>query len=167
VNAPDLGALREQELLDRVSLAEDRIMWSTVLAKASTTEQVQVARRVLDERATVAPLDGLAAGARLVELVTAGRWRLMRSAREDGASWEQVGATLGMTGPDARAWYGEKIALQERYVPQFHDAARSRAVLDDAANDDPTTAWTPEVPAAEVEASHAAAEAWDDAGAGW
>jgi len=81
-------------------------------------------------------LDGLTAGARLVEEVTAGRWVLMRQAREDGASWDQVGAAIGLPEDQARAWYAGKVDAHERHAAQWFDLARDRAVLDDPASQD-------------------------------
>jgi len=133
---PALVELTQQELLDRVDRAQARVAWAGILAQATTDEQAQVARRVLTEQATVGALDGLTAGARLVEEVTAGRWVLMRQAREDGASWDQVGAAIGLPEDQARAWYAGKVDAHERHAAQWFDLARDRAVLDDPASQD-------------------------------
>lgn len=137
--AVDPRVMSERELLDRVGQALDRVVWEGILSRASTPEGAQLARRILAERTSVGALEGLTAGARLVEAVDRGRWLLMRAAREDGASWEQVGATVGMTGEQARAWYADEVDAHERYVAEFYDTARDRAVLDDTTDTDTGT----------------------------
>lgn len=42
-------------------------------------------------------LAALRANATLVEQLTSERWLVMRSARQAGASWEQIGEALGMS----------------------------------------------------------------------
>ena len=156
----ELASLGEPELLDRVTRAQSRVVWAGILAHAATDEQAAAARRVLDEDATVGPLDGLTAGARLVEQVTGSRWLLMRQAREDGASWDRVGDAVGLAGEQARAWYAQKLDAHERHAPEWFDTARARAALDDleqAAGQD-----------SDQTHDHAAHdEQGDDAGAGW
>lgn len=41
-------------------------------------------------------LDALRASRRVVEVLT-GRWHMIRRAREEGASWSDIGQALGMT----------------------------------------------------------------------
>jgi hypothetical protein len=55
---------------------------------------------------------------------------VMQAAREAGASWSQIGASLGMTKQGAQDWYRRKIADQEQYVGDLHDADRARAAVD-------------------------------------
>jgi hypothetical protein len=55
----------------------------------------------------------------------------MQAAREAGKTWDEIGSALGMSRQGAQDWYRRKIANQERYVPEFYDAERARAVLDD------------------------------------
>jgi hypothetical protein len=81
--------------------------------------------------AEVTPLQALEAAHRLSELLTGGRWYLMRDAREAGASWSEIGASLAMSKQGALDWYSRKIADQERHLPNHHDADRARAALED------------------------------------
>ncbi|MBB3053540.1 hypothetical protein FHS23_004594 [Prauserella isguenensis] len=85
---------------------------------------------VLAGLAPVTAVQALEANRRLVELMTGRRWVVMRDAREAGASWAEIGAALGMSRQAAHEWYQRKIELQEQRVPEFHDTARSRAVLE-------------------------------------
>ena len=71
----------------------------------------------------------LDANRRLVDLLTGRRWSVMQHAREAGDSWSTIGAALDMTKQGALDWYKRKIEQQEKYVPQFHDAERARAVV--------------------------------------
>lgn len=84
--------------------------------------------------AAVTPSQALEANRRLVDFLTGRRWSVMQEAREAGDSWTVIGDALGVSKQGARDWYLRKIEHQEKYVPQFHDAARARAALggDDA-----------------------------------
>lgn len=86
----------------------------------------------LDELAYVTPAQALEANRRLVDLLTGRRWSVMRDAREAGNSWTTIGAALDMTKQGALDWYKRKIADQEKYLPNFHDTDRARAVLDES-----------------------------------
>ncbi|MEU4345446.1 hypothetical protein AB0H00_30045 [Nocardia sp. NPDC023852] len=79
--------------------------------------------------ADVTPAQALAANQRLVKLLTGSRWMVMRDAREAGDSWTAIGDALGMSKQGAVDWYRRKIADQEKYLPDFHDTERARAVL--------------------------------------
>ena len=81
--------------------------------------------------AEVSALQALSANRRLVDLLTGRRWSVMQYAREAGASWAAIGEALEMTKQAALDWYKRKITAQEQYVPDFHDAPRARAVLDE------------------------------------
>src|SRR5262245_33818368 len=102
---------------------------------AGHIEHARVAREMLAELEDQGhtPLRALAANARLVRLLTGWRWITMLDAREQGATWDEVAAALGMDGAaEARDVYRAAIERQERYGAEFgHDAARARAALDD------------------------------------
>lgn len=74
------------------------------------------------------PLDALKAGAELARLLTGWRWQAMRDAREQGRSWADIGAALGVTREGARQIYLEAIRRQEQHVPDHHPTAAARAV---------------------------------------
>ncbi|MGY1969735.1 hypothetical protein ACW9HH_36430 [Nocardia gipuzkoensis] len=82
--------------------------------------------------ADITALQALEANRRLVDLLTGRRWSVMRNAREAGDSWTVIGDALNVSKQGARDWYLRKIEQQEKYVPDFHDTARARAVLDGA-----------------------------------
>lgn len=91
---------------------------------------IAIAEQELARLPEVSALDGLAAAHALIRSLTGRRWIDMRRAREQGATWRQIGEALGMTRQAATDYYRRTIAEQERYNPQ-HDAARARAALDD------------------------------------
>lgn len=105
--------------------------WRDVAAKNKDNVHAAAAARALAELPCVTALDALRANARAVALLTGRRWYVMKTAREDGASWSQIGAALGMTKQAAHDFYRRKIEEQETYLPDLHDAARARAVLED------------------------------------
>lgn len=86
-------------------------------------------RAEIDQLVDVTALQALQANRRLVDQLTGRRWSVMQSAREAGASWSAIGDALEMSKQGALDWYKRKIADQEKYVPDFHDTARARAVL--------------------------------------
>jgi hypothetical protein len=48
-----------------------------------------------------------------------------------GATWAQIGEALGITQRAAHDFYRRKIEEQEKHLPDLHDAAAARAVLED------------------------------------
>jgi hypothetical protein len=78
---------------------------------------------------------GLRANAKAVELLTARRWYVIKSAREAGATWAQIGEALGITEQAAHDFYRRKIEEQEKYLPDLHDVAAARAVLEEVKED--------------------------------
>lgn len=131
----------ERELHQVWTIQGERRVWRGVLAKAreaGNTESQAVADRALADLAVVTALDALRANARLVELLIGRRWIAMQDAREEGASWEQIGEALGMSKQGAHDWYRRKIAQQEQYAGEFHDAPRARAALAEAGEVTPT-----------------------------
>jgi hypothetical protein len=83
----------------------------------------------------VAALEALRANAKAVELLTARRWYVIKSAREAGATWAQIGKALGITKQAAHDLYRRKIEEQEKYLPDLHDVAAARAVLEEVEED--------------------------------
>jgi hypothetical protein len=82
----------------------------------------------------VTGLDALRASRRVVELLTGARWHMMRQAREEGASWSDIGNALGMSRQAAHDFYRRKIE-QEQDDSRVHNTARSRAVGDEVTAD--------------------------------
>lgn len=105
--------------------------WREVAAKNQGNEHAATAARLLAQLPEVTALDALRANARAVALLTARRWYVMKTAREGGATWSQIGEALGMTKQAAHDFYRRKIEEQETYLPDLHDAAEARAVLED------------------------------------
>ncbi|MBT8163770.1 MULTISPECIES: hypothetical protein [Arthrobacter] len=98
---------------------------------ASGSDQVRAsAAHFLAEVSEIAALEALRANAKAVELLTARRWYVIKSAREAGATWAQIGDALGITKQAAHDFYSRKIEELEK--PNPHDVAAARAVLEDA-----------------------------------
>jgi hypothetical protein len=104
--------------------------WREVSATGSDQAR-EAAAHFLSEVSEVAALEALRANAKAVELLTARRWYVMKSAREGGATWAQIGEALGITKQAAHDFYRRRVEEQEKYLPDLHDAAAARAVLDD------------------------------------
>jgi hypothetical protein len=54
---------------------------------------------------------------------------MMWQAREEGASWSEVGQALGMSRQAAHDFYRRRLARHEQGALGLHDAVRSRTVL--------------------------------------
>jgi hypothetical protein len=83
----------------------------------------------LAELPGVEGLDALRVSRRVVEVLTGARWHMMRQAREEGASWSEVGQALGMSRQAAHDFYRRRLARQRQGASGLHDAVRSRTVL--------------------------------------
>jgi hypothetical protein len=118
----------ERELHGFWNTYHERRVWRRVIDNGGDRE---LAERALGDLADVSALDALEANRRLVDFLEGRRWYVIQDAREAGASWVEIGAALGMTKQGAQDWYRRRIADRERYVPEFHDAERARAVLND------------------------------------
>src|SRR4051794_18078579 len=108
------------------SAFQRRMVWRRVVERGG---DAAVAEGAVANEPAVTALEALAANRAIVDDLMAARWWVMQVAREDGASWSEIGAALGMTKQGAADWYRRKIADQEKYVPDFHDAERARAAL--------------------------------------
>ena len=117
------------DLLARWDAWGDRQLWRKALANRGKPEHKALAERKLAELESATGLDALAANAELVKLLKGWQWLAIKSAREDGATWEQVGEVLGISKQGALNDYTRAIEAQEKYAPDFHDAAAARAVL--------------------------------------
>lgn len=82
------------------------------------------AAQFLTEVREVAALEALRENVKAVELLTARRWYVMKSAREAGATWAQIGEALGITKQAAHDFYRRKIEEQGKYFPRRGSGAR-------------------------------------------
>lgn len=124
----------ERDLWTVLEIVKDREMWQwtrTVAESKGHDGTVRMADEELDKLPEITGLQALDAINQLAQRLTEGRWRYIRDAREQGATWEEIGATLGVTRQAAHEWYRTRIGKQEKLVPDYHDAARARAVLDE------------------------------------
>lgn len=103
-----------------------RLEWQAAAERGG--EHDEGARRRLAQAPEVSALDALAASRELINLVTKQRWCVMQAAREDGASWDEIGKTLGTSGQEARRWYGQAIARRAEIDPD-HDVGRAERAL--------------------------------------
>jgi hypothetical protein len=79
-----------------MSVADDLARWQAVTGRA---------RHSKDEL-----LDALQANANVVTSLTDQRWLVMHRARQAGASWEQIGAALGVSRQSAWEFLRRKLA---------------------------------------------------------
>jgi len=115
------------ELLERWHAWGDRDTWRKVLA--TQPDASALAERKLAELESATGLDALAADVEIVRRMKGWQWIAIKSAREDGATWEQIGEILGTSKQGAQLAYRRAIETQETYAADFHDAAAARAVL--------------------------------------
>ena len=104
--------------------------WREASATGSNQARAAAAQFLAEVR-EVAALEALRANAKAVELLTAKRWYVIKSAREAGATWAQIGEALGITEQAAHDFYRREVEEQETNAADVHDAAAARAVLDD------------------------------------
>jgi hypothetical protein len=69
------------------------------------------------------PLQALAANREVVEHLVGWRWGAMREAREQGHSWAEIGAALGVAAEQASQAYLERVERQ-RLVHEAHPDLR-------------------------------------------
>ncbi|MEZ2388001.1 hypothetical protein AB6813_00395 [bacterium RCC_150] len=105
--------------------------WREPAATTTGNAREAPAARFLSDISEVAALEALRANAKAVELLTGRRWYVMKSAREAGATWSQIGEALGMTKQAAHDFYRRKIEEQDTDQQDVHDAEGARAVLED------------------------------------
>ncbi|MFR9802761.1 hypothetical protein ACL02T_10715 [Pseudonocardia sp. RS010] len=121
--------------IERAEVGELLALWDAYGARQTWAEAVAeganpaIIEQALAEVADVSPLDALEANRRVVDLLVARRWSVMREAREAGASWTEIGRALDMTKQGAQDWYRRKVAEQERYVPKPTTLSRPRQPL--------------------------------------
>jgi len=111
---------------------QERDLWARVLAEAEAEDHEDhavVARKKLDELADVSALDALRSNDAAAQRLIGQQWQAVQVAREQGASWAQIGEVLGMSRQAAWERFKDAIERQERYVGDLHDTDRAQAAL--------------------------------------
>jgi hypothetical protein len=121
--------MEEQGLWEIWNKFGARLMWTAALKDTQTEAERQAVQQKLGELPDVTALDALRANAQLVDLLVGRRWYVMQAAREEGATWDEIGNALGMTRQGAHDLYQRRIATREQVIPELHDKARGRAAL--------------------------------------
>ena len=117
-----------EELLDVLRVSDQRELYERRIEEAEEDgHPVAILVRALGELPGVTGLEALRASQRVVELLTGARWHMIRQAREEGASWSQVGGALGMSKQAAYDFYQRKLDLQDTSTDPAGSLARSRA----------------------------------------
>jgi hypothetical protein len=104
-------------LLASWTAASSRQVWQRARARAEEAGDTTAARaadRALAKLPEVTALDALRANAELIARLTADRWVAMRAARDEGASWEQIGQALGISRQSAWEFVQRKAAEHGR-----------------------------------------------------
>jgi Homeodomain-like domain len=104
-------------LLATWTAARSSQVWHRARARAESdgdASAVRAADRALAELPDVTPLDALRANAELVSRLTTDRWMAMQAAREQGASWEQIGQALGVSRQSAWEFLQRKTAEHQQ-----------------------------------------------------
>jgi len=117
-----------EELLDVLRASSQRELYERRIEDAEENHRpVTSLVKALSGLPGVSGLEALRASRRVVELLTAARWHMMRQAREEGASWSQVGGALGMSKQAAYDFYQRKLDQQDASGDAAGSTARSRA----------------------------------------
>lgn len=77
---------------------------------AGDTDGALAVRHAIAQLPEVSALDALRANAALVDQLTTQRWVAMKIARDEGASWEQIGQALGVSRQSAWEFLRRKLA---------------------------------------------------------
>jgi len=125
----DSGSM--DELLRVLRLSDERELYERGIEQGRASgRSVEELVGALAKLPGVAGLDALRVSRRLVELLTGARWHMMRQAREEGASWSDIGQALDMTRQAAHDFYRRKTDQQDQHAADSHHVTSSRAVLD-------------------------------------
>jgi hypothetical protein len=81
------------------------------------TELADMTMRNLDDLTDATGLDALAAATGLGALMRGLQAAAVQSARDEGATWEQIGQALGITRQGAQLAYTRAVQAQEAHVP--------------------------------------------------
>lgn len=102
---------------------------STVATDDDRFERREEAEAELRAMTEPPVLDALQANSVMVQTLLGQRTDAMFLAREQGATWDQIGRALGITGQSARTQYQQAIEREGLGVPGLNEPARRRAVL--------------------------------------
>ncbi len=97
------------------------------LANITTEDSRERITRSLAETPAVSALDALRASANFIELLTGWQWQAIYAARQEGASWAQIGAAMHISDDGARAALMEVLDRQEQVLGP--DVSAYREVL--------------------------------------
>jgi hypothetical protein len=123
-----------ERLLMTWEVYEQRALWLKELSRAEAEQNdshAEVAKVALAQLREVSPLEALQANSELVHLMMGRRWPVILDARERGASWAEIGESLGMSAATVWSAYLRAIELQEKHVRAWHESDRARVVLDE------------------------------------
>jgi hypothetical protein len=101
-----------RDLLTTWETWSERAVNRRALANARTDEQRDVMRRALADSADMDPLDVLRDMTELVSLLSGWRWQVMGEAKDHGASWEEIGATIDQSAEQALPEYADAVRYQ-------------------------------------------------------
>lgn len=120
-----------EELLEVLRISDQRELYERgIEQQREAGHPVAVLVKALADLPGVTGLEALRASRRVVELLTGARWHMMRQAREEGSSWSEVGAALGMSKQAAYDFYRRKLDQQDKSPdPETASSPRSRAAL--------------------------------------
>ena|ERR1700761_1507397 len=117
-----------RDFLARWDAWGERSTWLKILADQPDAKDM--AERKLAELESATGLDALAANVALVQRMKGWQWLAIKSAREDGATWEEIGNVLGTSKQGAQLAYRRSIEFQEKHLPDHPDETEAaRAVL--------------------------------------
>ncbi|MET7278941.1 hypothetical protein ABZS29_11980 [Kribbella sp. NPDC005582] len=118
-----------EELLRVLHVSDEREIYERRIEEAEQAgDPVVVLVKALGELPGVTGLEALHASRRVVDLLTGARWHMIRQAREEGASWSQVGSALGTSKQAAYDFYQRKLDQQDASTdPEDNSSVRSRA----------------------------------------
>ena len=101
--------MEEQGLWEIWNKFGARLMWTAALEDTQTEEERQAVQQKLGQLPDVTALEALRANAQLVDLLVGRRWYVMQAAREEEATWDEIGSALGMTRQGAHDLYQRRI----------------------------------------------------------
>jgi len=121
-----------EELLEVLQVSDQRgLLERGIEQEQAAGNPVAALVKALADLPSVTGLEALRASRRVVELLAAARWRMMRQAREEGSSWSQVGNALGMSKQAAHDFYRRNLDQHDDSdaAPGTYNPTRPRPAL--------------------------------------